>query len=259
MISGKFVRRRRALVLSTIASAAIHLTVLTLLFHAIARLIVPQGEHELVSRTTVVTIEKKSVPSPAPTRAAESRQRVRQHSSAPAVTPHQELVKVTNLPAPTLPRHRQVVPSRIERDEAGFAREVAQLNEQDDPHVIPTIDPSSREAPTKSYSFDIPSSMAGQQEGNGIITPVQAWHEDGHDCYYGRYEYTYPDGATESGDIVWPLCFDPGTDPFKQPPHPIPFPLPPVGFKLPPNTALPPIEKSIYQEWAAAEGAGSSP
>ena len=33
-------------------------------------------------------------------------------------------------------------------------------------------------------------------------------------------------------------------------PHPIPFPLPLPGYKLPPDTQLPPIEKSVYQQWA---------
>ena len=35
--------------------------------------------------------------------------------------------------------------------------------------------------------------------------------QDGEDCYYGRYEYTYPDGARESGNISWPFCYDPAT------------------------------------------------
>lgn len=259
MISGTPYRRGRALGLSTIASAAIHIIILAVLFYAVARTFVPRGAPEVVASTQVVTIKKKAAPrAPAPPRRA---RRVRQRESAPAKTPRQELVKETTLPAPHEAHHSPRVQSPLERDQAGFSHEVAQLNQQNDPHAIPTIDPASRQSPTKNYAFSIPSSMGGGEHGNGIITPRESWKENGLDCYYGRYEFTYPDGATESGDIVWPFCFDPGSDPFKQPPHPIPFPLPLVGFKLSPNAEaeLPPQEKQVYHAWAAASGATSPP
>ena len=257
MISGPRYRRERALGLSTIASAAIHLIVLTLLFYALARTFGPRGAREVVASTQLVTIKKEAPSTPAPSQPA---RHVRQHESAPAKTPVRELVKETTLPAPReLPHNTPRVPSQLERDRAGFAREVAQLNQQNDPHAIPTIDPAARQSATKSYAFNIPSSLRGDEHGNGIITPTRSWQDHGLDCYYGRYEYTYPDGATESGSILWPFCFDPGSDPFKQPPHPIPFPLPLVGFRLPPDADLPPIEKQVYQEWAAANGPASAP
>ncbi len=257
MISEKLDRRRRALFWSTVASAAFHLIVLTLLFYAVARLFVTRGSREVVTQTNTVTIQKASPPTPAPPRRAH---RIRQHESAPATTPRHELVKeVATAPSPEPPLHHTDVPSKLERDEAGFAREVAQLNRQNDPHTMPTIDPSSQESTTKSYAFQIPSSMRGDEHGNGIITPVRSWHDRGLDCYYGHYEFTYPDGAMETGDIVWPFCFDPGSDPFKEPPHPIPFPLPLLGFKLPADAQLPPIEKQVYQAWAAANPGVSAP
>jgi hypothetical protein len=248
MISGKGYRCRRALAFSTIASAAIHLIVLALIFAAAARLFIVRGAKEIVAQSETVTIQKEALSTPAPPRRARP---VRQRPSAPATTPRRELVKETVLPAPHVPRRAEPpVPSKIERDEAGFSREVAQLNEQNDPHAIPTIDPASRAPATKSYAFD-PSSRSGDEHGNGIITPIQSWHQDGRDCYYGRYEYTYADGAMESGNIVWPFCFDPDADPFKEPPHPIPFPLPLIGFRLPPDVQMPPIEKQVYEQWAA--------
>jgi hypothetical protein len=257
VISGRHERRGRALFWSTIASVAIHLIIVTLVFYEVARLIVPRGRPEQVSRTEIVTIKKVELPTPAPPRPAH---RVKQQSSAPATTPRHELVKETVSPAPHVPRQESPpVPSKIARDEAGFAREVARLNAQNDPHAIPTIDPASRQSNTKSYAFDIPSSMHGSEHGNGIITPTQSWRQEGRDCYYGRYEYTYPDGATESGNILWPFCFDPGADPFKEPPHPIPFPLPSIGFKLPPDADMPPIERQVYHDWAAATRTQSPP
>ncbi|HZV76635.1 MAG TPA: hypothetical protein VFF63_02610 [Candidatus Babeliales bacterium] len=257
MISGNIDRRRRALFWSTIASAATHLIVLTLLSYAVARLFVARGEKEVVAQTTIVTIKKTVVPTPPPRRKATP---VRQRESAPAVVPRRELARETPVPAPAQPPlPRPPVPSKLQRDEAGFAREVAQLNAQDDPHAVPTIDPASRESSTKTYAFDVPSSLRGDEHGNGIITPVRAWRDHGQDCYYGRYEYTYPDGATESGSILWPFCYDPGVDPFRQPPHTIPFPLPLIGFRLPADAQMPPIEKAVYEAWAADNAAGSPP
>lgn len=242
--------------MSTVASVAIHVVVLTLLFAAIAHFIIARGEKEVVSSTEVVTIKKEALATPAPPRPHRVRP-VLQRQSAPAITPRHEIAVVTKRPAPREPViQAPKVPSKLERDEAGYAREVAQLNSQNDPRAIPTIDPASRESSTKSYAFDVASVQRGDKHGNGIITPTRSWQQNGLNCYYGRYEYTYPDGAMETGDIVWPFCFEPGADPFKEPPHPIPFPLPLVGFKLPPDAEMPPIEKQIYQQWA---GANSSP
>jgi hypothetical protein len=258
LISGKLDRRRRALFWSTIASAAIHLILLTVLFYAVARLLIPRGSREVISQTRTVTITKAALPTPAPPRPV--RRHIRQHASPPATTPRHEIARETAAPAPRAPRVPHIeMPSKLERDEAGFAREVAQLNAQNDPHAIPTIDPGARESSTKSYAFQIPSSMRGEEHGNGIITPTRSWSDNGHDCYYGRYEYTYPDGAMETGDIVWPFCFDPSSDPFKEPPHPIPFPLPLLGFRLPSDEQLPPIEKAVYEEWAAGNAGVSVP
>jgi hypothetical protein len=254
LISGGTDRRRRALFWSTIASAAIHLLVLTTLFYAIARLFVPQGSREVVAQTSVVKIERRVVATPAPARAVRN---VRRHEPAPAATPRRELAKQV-AQAPPQPPRQPTLPSRLERDAAGFANEVARLNRQDDPHAIPTIDPASRGSATKSYQFDVASLSSGEEHGNGIITPTQSWRDGGLDCYYGRYEFTYPDGAMESGAIVWPFCFNPGSDPFKQGPHLMPFPLPLVGYRLPPDTQLPPIEKAVYEQWAAANPSARS-
>ena len=174
---------------------------MTLLFYAIARVFIPKGTKEVVSQTTVVTIQRR--PREPHRLRIVSLGGFASTSRRPAQVPRPEIARITTRPAPPQVPHRAPsVPSRIERDEAGFAHEVAQLNEQNDPHAIPTIDPASRESYTKSYAFDVPSSMRGDEHGNGIITPVQSWHENGLDCYYGRYEFTYPDGAKESGDIL---------------------------------------------------------
>jgi hypothetical protein len=258
LISGTLDRRRRALFWSTLASAVVHLIVLTLLFYAVSRILITRGSKETVSQTTVTTIERLVHPKTA-TVAARPRRAIRRQESAPAKIERPEIARIVNTPASPQPPRHPTVPSAIERDTAGYAKEVAKLNALDDPHAIPTIDPASQGSTMKTYAFNIPSSLRGQDQGNGIITPTTSWHDAGRDCYYGRYEFTYPDGAVESGNIIWPFCFDPASDPFKLPPHPIPFPLPVAGWKLTSNEPMPPIEKSVYQQWASETGASSTP
>jgi hypothetical protein len=259
LISGSPSRRSRALAWSTLASALLHIVILTLAFYAVARTLVSRGERETISKTTIVTVRHQAAATPRPV--APQRvvmHRVRHQETAPAHVPLPELAKTVTAPArPMPPQHRTSVPSKIERDEAGYAKEVAQLNAQDDPRAIPTIEPDKREPSMKQYAFNVPSSLRGDEHGNGIITPTQHWRDNGRNCYYGRYEFTYPDGAQEYGDIVWPFCYEPALDPFRLPPHEIPFPFPLPGYKLPPGTQLPPIEKSVYDDWIASGGASA--
>ena len=220
---------------------------LSVLFALPTSAIVPQGSRESVSQITVASIERVQRTTP-PVRTRRRRLLAAPPATVPAL---HELSKETPVAAPEPPRRRAAVKSQLDRDQARFAREVAELNKSDDPHAIPTVDPASQGSTIKSYAFQVPASMRGNEHGNGIITPTTSWRDRGLDCYYGRYEYTYPDGAEESGAIPWPFCYQPGADPFKQPPHPMPFPPPPVGYVLPAGTDLPPIERDFYEHWAA--------
>ena len=236
---------------SAIVSAALHVAVLSALFYAFARIVItPEGAGERVSEKTAVSIDAPIKPTPAP-KHHELRKPVRL-PPPPAPALH-ELAKETFAATPQPPeRPRKIVVSSIQRDRTTFANEVAQLNQRNDPHAIPTIDPASAESPSKAYSFDASHSSNGSAHGNGIITPMRSWRERGLDCYYARYEYTYASGASEEGTIPWPVCYDPVSDPFHEPPHPMPFPLPQAGYELPPGTEMPPLEKKVYDEWAAS-------
>jgi hypothetical protein len=240
------------MVWSTLASAALHLTVLSLLFAALARIVGSLHDaREQVSETTAISIEAPVKPKPAPRRHERPRP-VKTRPAPPAPSRH-ELAK-PRLDAPAQvpqPPRRIAVPS-LARDRTSFANEVAQLNARNDPHAMPTVDPASAESASKTYAFDTSRSNESSAHGNGIITPMQSWQERGMDCYYARYEYTYASGASEEGRIPWPVCYDPASDPFHKPPHPMPFPLPPVGYTLPPGTDMPPLEKQVYDEWAAS-------
>lgn len=248
MISAPLDRRRRALASSTIVSLVVHALVLGVLFAILTPVIVPQGSREIVSQITIASIERVQPEKPK-VRSAKRRLVVAPPAAAPAR--HELSNETVSHAAPEPPRRHTTVESPLDRDQARFAREVAMLNKSNDPHAVPTIDPASQGSTMKTYRFQIPASMRGEEHGNGLITPTTSWRDRGLNCYYGRYEYTYPDGAQESGSIPWPFCYQPDADPFKEPPHPMPFPPPPVGYVLPPGTDLPPIEKDFYEHWAA--------
>lgn len=249
MISAPQDRRRGALAWSTIASVILHALLLGALFAIIARWIIPQGTPESVSQVTVSSIERYATPKPAAPQHVPHRHRIT--VVPPAQTSRSEIARTEPHAAPQPVHHTMTLAERLQRDQAQFGREVAHLNQANDPHAIATIDPGTQEPASKTYAFQVPASLRGSEHGNGWITPTRSWNAGGLDCYYGRYSYTYPDGAEEAGAIAWPFCYDPGSDPFKEPPHPMPFPDPLVGYVLPAGTYLPPLEKQFYDEWAA--------
>ncbi|MBV8154642.1 MAG: hypothetical protein JOY98_09490 [Candidatus Eremiobacteraeota bacterium] len=244
MISARLDRRRRALASSAFVSLIVHALV-GASFALLARAIVPQGNRESISQITVASIERIHPVTPA------IRSATRPIVVAPPAPALHEISRESPRAVPEPVRRPATVESTLDRDRERFAREVAALNASDNPHAIATIDPASAGSTMKTYHFAVPASMRGEEHGNGLITPTRSWRDHGLDCYYGRYEFTYPDGAEESGAIAWPFCYQPDLDPFKEPPHPMPFPPPPVGYVLPPDTDLPPIEKDFYDHWAA--------
>ncbi|HEY1655399.1 MAG TPA: hypothetical protein VGF86_09820 [Candidatus Tumulicola sp.] len=243
-------RQRRVLLGAIVISAVVHVAVLSLLLGALRTVMTPRGATERVSETTTIELQPRA-PAPRPqTRARRKVVRPVPMSMPARSVPRHELAKQVAFAPPQPPRRPQsVLGAHLANDRARFSEEVAQLNKGNDPHAIPTIDPSTAESPSKSYAFNAHSPQ-GDEHGNGIISPIRSWQDRGRDCYYARYEYTYPSGAMEDGNIVWPVCFDPGSDPFHQPPHQMPFPLPAAGYILPPGTELPPLEKIVYEEWA---------
>jgi len=266
MISGKGDRRGKVLLWSVLVSAAFHLATLVALLALVAHLIViKEGLPETVSQITPLRIEQRMVQKPHATPQPQHvvRQPVVPHPvrqpkpAARAAAPPQphEIAKIVphaNRPEPPHSSSVSRLAAQLAAQERDFGKEVAGLNKQDDPHAIPTIAPSSQQPATKAYHFDV-SEMQGESSGNGLITPTKRWHDHGEDCYNGRYEYQYGDGHMETGDIVWPFCYDPVSDPFNKPPHPIPFPPPLPGYRLPAGTDLPHLEAEVYKDWSAAQ------
>jgi hypothetical protein len=255
MISGTPYRSRRRLAWSALVSLVLNVVVLSAaLFYAPRLWGAPRGVRESVVSTTYMSLEKRPESTPQPTVA----QPVVQHETqqrAPAPPVHHELSRDVQHapPQPTAPPRPTTLESRINADQHAFADTVAKLNAQNGAHAIPTIDPATQGGTMKSYAFHAPPGSNAESVGNGIITSTRSWRDRGLDCYYGRYSLTNPDGSEESGEIVWPFCYDPGNDPFRQNQHQIPFPLPMPGYRLPPGTDLPPYEKGIYAWWIAQQ------
>ncbi|MGA7201708.1 MAG: hypothetical protein WBX26_07760, partial [Candidatus Cybelea sp.] len=66
MISGRYERRRRALLWSALVSVAVHIVVLALLFWAVVHVFVARGTKEIVTSTTTITIQQPPRSTPAP-------------------------------------------------------------------------------------------------------------------------------------------------------------------------------------------------
>jgi hypothetical protein len=257
MISGPLDRRWRRLAWSAIVAIVFNVLLLAELLHSATLLWgSKRGAAEIVHSKQLLTLEVRPETTPQPPAAQPKVQKIQQVAQAQiaAPPPLHELSreKPDASPQPPAPPKPSTLESRISRDERDFASTVAKLNAANDPHAIATMDPATKGGSNKSYSFRVPGGHSST-EGYGIITPSQSWHERGANCYYAHYEYTYPDGAEETGNIVWPVCYDPGADPFKEGRREMPFPLPIAGYRLPAGTDLPPIEKDVYSRWIAQQ------
>jgi hypothetical protein len=263
MISGTRDRRRRQLAWSVFISIILNVAILTTALHY-APIIwgTKRGATETVHSAQFMSLDKKpistpqppSLQPPVPQAVVQPQPKVKPVAvqvPPAAAPPRIELSREDKQapPQPSAPPKPTTLQSRIDSDSHNFANTVAKLNAQNGVKAIPTIDPATEGGSNKSYGFRAPNGRGSENEGYGLITTTRMWRDRGADCYYGRYELTNPDGSEESGDIVWPFCYDPGADPFKERQHDIPFPFPLAGFRLPPGTALPPYEKTIYDMW----------
>lgn len=148
-------------------------------------------------------------------------------AQTPLPVPRRELAREEPSATPE-PTPRATVAPAISRDQAGYAKEVAALNRQNDPR-----------AAAKQAAM----AVGGLERTDG------PWQQSGLECYHARYYYTYPDGTQENAFIAWPLCYDPSADPWIGGGTPSQIPPPPPWFVLPPGTALPPQEKAVYDAW----------
>jgi hypothetical protein len=141
---------------------------------------------------------------------------------------------------------------QLAQQQAAFEKQTEAMRASRNPLSVATIDPSQRESSTKSYAMNISGIEHATGPGEGLLTPLQSWHDHGYNCYYGRYDWIYPDGAMEHANIPWPFCYAPAQDPIARGIREFPFPLPPPGYRTSP-TDLAPIEQRVYQAWLSMQ------
>ena len=116
---------------------------------------------------------------------------------------------------------------------SGFAKAIAQTRSMVNPLKV---NPDPAAAP-KRYRMQMAGLFGHLRHGEGIYYPIRGWRSGGLDYYYVAYEFTYPDGRFESGNVPWPIHFAPSGDPFVSADvgrlQRTPLPPPPPGFVPP--------------------------
>jgi hypothetical protein len=184
------------------------------------------------------TVQRRAVPTPA----AQPTELARIVQSAP--------------PQPrSAPKRSQqaALAEQLAQQEVAFQREAQQLNAQNAPLSIATIDPHQRDSAVHQFhmNFSGETELAGR--GEGYLLPLRSWSDNGMHCYYGRYYWQYPTGGTEIANIPWPFCFLPSEDPIARGIRVFPFPKPLPGYRVPSGTYLYPIEKDVYNYWISTQ------
>ncbi len=264
-------RSRRTLALSLVASTAFNLA-LWMLAAAIAGwslkipLRVKQHEREFVVSSTSLRIERRTVPRPihhvAPPQpqkqALQPQHASPQAAAAPAravrrAAPPRELAREVPQ-APPQPQHRprpakaSSLQAQLAREEREFAREAQTLRESRAPLSIATITPQQPSTFRRTLLDE--SGGRPRESIDAILVPLPGkhWLANGLSCYYVHYYATYSTGGSEDGNIPWPVCYPAAHDamlPLNRV-HQLPIPEPPVGYVLPPGTALGPLLNAIY-------------
>jgi len=194
-----------------------------------------------------------------PSRAEQSEDRVRVTVAA-APPARRELTYTAPSAPPTpaqtsAPAARQPAPmTALQRDEAMFRREVAQLQARNNPMSVATISPRPASSYRRSY-VNISGVDRNQETYEGIVTPTQTWFDGQRRCHYASYDVEYSSGASDRGSIPWPLCYALDHDPMVLPdgqPVPNGSPVPPQdlypmeGYVLPPGTYLTQFLRLLY-------------
>ncbi len=218
-------------------------------------------EQEFIVSSSSLRIERRDVPLPAhkPAQTASvSRPRAQAHPRRVAVPHHeakpQEISREVPRAASQPRAHanaQQTLQEQLAQQETMFEQEARQMNANRAPLSAATMDPNRSPSSIHAYQVDLPGLPRRTDDGEGYFTKLQSWHDRGMNCYYGRYDWDYPEGGTESANIPWPFCFSPERDPVAAGVRTFPFPLPLSGYRLPSGTILEPIEKRVYDSWIA--------
>jgi hypothetical protein len=211
----------------------------------------PPQETFIVSASSMHIAQSSRPARQQPNRQAATQQRPPEPKAEPT-----EIARITPNAPPqprSAPRRTQqaTLAETLAQEQVGFAHEAQQLNAQNGPIAIATIDPSQRAPSIQTYHITFGGDGDVHDRGQGFYHTLKAWIDpnDGQHCYYIQYQWIYPTGGTESADVPWPFCYPPSGDLIGRGLRTIPMQLPPDGYHLPTGTYLYPIEKEAYEAW----------
>jgi len=199
-----------------------------------------------------------------PQRQQRQEQRQLQRQVVAAAPPvHREMTYVVPSASPLPPPRPSAAPRRVrpqprpqgfasqlQRDQRLFAREVAQLQSNNNPLSVATIPPRPASAYRRVY-FNVNGMQRHVDEtAEGVITSVRDWQGgNGIRCHYARYDVVFSRGGSETGYIPWPLCYPANRDVLDLPegsPVPEEYLLPGTDYVLPSGTYLTPFLRWLY-------------
>ena len=191
--------------------------------------------HHIIPKTKTVTVHMPKIVAPV----THSRATVQHRPRVAAVYHPRVALNVPHSIARPVraPAQKAFNPAR---DEALFAKTIAQAREADNP--LRGTQGSGVEAP-KHYSALFGTGGGGP---HGYIKPTRAWTDGGYHYYYVHIDVYWEDGTQESDDVPWPIRYLPQDDPFPRDQHEIPLPGPLPDYVLPPNTILPRALKPYF-------------
>jgi len=180
---------------------------------------------------------------------------VMQHVPKPQAQPT-EIARIVPH-APPQPRtvahvtQQATLAERLAQQQVAFEHEAQRLNAEHAPLSVATIDPNQAPAATQHFQMSISGLPGEPRRGEGVITPGAEFRADGLDCYEnGFYEYQYPNGMLEEGDIPWPFCYLPRQNPFRLGIHRLAMPFPARrDYRVPAGVVLKPQAKAVYEYW----------
>ena len=135
---------------------------------------------------------------------------------------------------PVRPSKPRLTEEQIAALESQFSRTIAQQRAMSQAMAAPTEQPQTM----KRYAFQFQGRQGALRRGEGWLSTLSEFRcgpNGAFNCHYLHYEYVWPDGTYESGDVPWPVGYPRNADPWDPPPsRPIQLPLPPPmpGWQL---------------------------
>lgn len=184
---------------------------------------------------------------PVPQPKAQSQRAERAQPRRDAAQPHDVRREIARFDPRSIhpPPARAIAVNAAQAQQAMYERTIAKLRAENNP-LVSAARPVSQPAAPRHYSFDF-SGAGTAPDSEGILTPVQSWHDGGYDYYYVRYWVQYADGSTETGVVPWPLRYRPSQDPFRLGLEHFPLPVPLPDYVLPGGTNLHPLVAFCYE------------